>query len=302
MPTRKVPAGAEWLHEIKHDGYRLACRIDRGDVRLFTRSGSDWTARFPEIRDAASRLGVATAMFDGEAAVVLPDGRTSFQALQHALSGGPRRGLVYFAFDLLHLNGRDLSSAPLEDRKAVLLDLLGQPRADSVVRYSDHITGNGPAFFEQVRRLGLEGIVSKRRDLPYRPCRHDAWLKMRCLNRQEFVVGGFTDQAGSRGGLGALLIGVHDAAGRLCFKGRVGTGFTERLAVDLRRRLETLEQDACPFDPPPSGPLRRLAHWTRPVLVAEVAFTEWTAEGRVRQPSFKGLREDKRADEVMAER
>ncbi len=271
-------------------------------MSLFTRNGNEWTARFPQIRDAAAHLPVATALIDGEAAVVLPDGRTSFQALQHALSGGRQTGLVYFAFDLLHLDGHDVSQAPLEQRKAVLLTLLGQPGPTSVLRYSDHVVGNGPAFFDQVRRLDRGGLVSKRPALPYRPGRHDGWLKTRCINQQEFVVGGFTDPEGSRAGIGALLIGVRKPDGRLAFAGRVGTGFTQQYALDLRQRLDQLERKACPFDPPPTGPLARHAHWINPVLVAEVAFKEWTAEGRIRQPSFKGLREDKSATDVVRER
>ncbi len=233
--VRTPPEGPEWLHEIKYDGYRLGCLIDHGQVRLLTRRGNDWTSRFPEIRDAAARLRVTTAVLDGEAAIVEPDGRTSFQALQNAFGGGSRAGLVYFVFDLLYLDGEDIASQPLEARKERLQQLLGDP--DGMIRYSEHVIGHGAQVFAEACRLHLEGIVSKRRDLPYRPGRHDGWLKTKCVRQQEFVVGGFTDPEGSRVGLGALLIGYYGADGNLAFAGKVGTGFTQKSAIELRARL-----------------------------------------------------------------
>jgi len=313
--VKTPPAGDEWLHEIKFDGYRIGCRIRRGRVTLTSRNGHDWTAAFPEVADAAARLDTADALLDGEVAMVLPDGRTSFQALQNAFAGaGSRAPLAYFVFDLLRLDGRSLEALPLEERKARLQALVGRHGAGSPprkparrgaktgrIRYAEHVAGRGAEFFRQACRLGLEGIVSKRRDLPYHPGRHGSWLKTKCTLRQEFVIGGFTDPQGIRAGLGALLIGHYEDR-RLVFAGKVGTGFTHRGAIDLRKQLDAIEQPRCPFDPPPPGSLGRHAHWVRPALVCDVIFTEWTTDGRIRHPSFQGLRRDKAPREVVRER
>ena len=296
------PPGDEWLHEMKYDGYRIGCRIDKGHVSLISRNGNEWTEAFPEIADAARQLGARKALVDGEIAMVLPDGRTSFQALQNAFSGASRRGLVYFVFDLLHLEGATLLGLPLEARKRELLRLVGHPRSNARIRYSEHVVGQGDRMFAEACRLGLEGIISKRADAVYEPGRAESWLKTKCVHRQEFVIGGFTDPEGSRQGIGALLVGFYGGDNRLTFAGKVGTGFTAASARDLRRRLERLEQRDCPFDPRPAGRLGKNAHWVAPQLVAEVAFTEWTGEGRIRHPSFQGLRADKSARHVTRER
>jgi bifunctional non-homologous end joining protein LigD len=293
--------GDEWLHEIKFDGYRIGCHVRRGRVTLTTRNGNDWTAAFPEITTAAARLKVREALLDGEIAMLLPDGRTSFQALQNVVARtASRASLIYFVFDLLRLDGHSLEALPLEERKARLLALVGW-RATGRIRYADHVIGRGDEFLRQACGLGLEGIVSKRRDLPYHPGRHGGWLKTKCTLRQEFVIGGFTDPEGTRTGLGALLVG-HYALDRLTFAGKVGTGFTHTGALDLRRQLDAIEQKGCPFDPPPPGALARVAHWARPALVCEVVFTEWTSDGRIRHPSFQGLRRDKPPRTVVRER
>ncbi len=298
--VKAPPSGAGWLHEIKYDGYRIGCRIRDGRVTLISRNGKDWTAAFPEIAAAAKELPTKDALIDGEVAVVLPDGRTSFQMLQNAASGGSRGGtLIYFVFDLLRLDGQRLASLPLIERKARLKSLVGRRRSGRI-RYADHVEGNGLAFFKQAGRLGLEGIVSKRAGEPYRPGRHGDWLKSKCIHKQEFVIGGFTDPAGARAGLGALLIGYYER-GHLIFSGKVGTGFTQKGASELRRQLDALEQKKCPFTPPPEGALARTAHWVKPQLVCEVVFTEWTSDGRIRHPSFQGLRTDKKAQLVRRE-
>jgi bifunctional non-homologous end joining protein LigD len=305
------PRGDTWLHEIKFDGYRIGCRIENGRATLISRSGKDWTHRFPDIADAAVRLGVRDGLIDGEVAVVLPDGRTSFQHLQHAVAErtpapGPRRpgggsaSLVYFVFDLLRLEGERLDALPLEERKARLRTLVRR-RNGGRIRYVDHVEGQGETFFEQAGRLGLEGIVSKRRDLPYRGGRHDGWVKTKCIRRQSFVIGGFTDPAVTRAGLGALVIGCYEDD-RLVFCGKVGTGFSHETALDLRRRLDRASLASSPFDPPPPGRLGRTAHWVAPTLVCEVAFTEWTGDGKIRHPSFQGLRTDKKPCNVVRER
>jgi bifunctional non-homologous end joining protein LigD len=296
--VKESPDGDEWLHEIKYDGYRIGCMIRGREIRLVSRNNKDWTEKFPEIRDAALGLNLKQAVLDGEVAVELADGRTSFHALQMA-GAGSRARLFYFAFDLLELGGRDLRSLPLQERKAELQRLLA--KADSRrIRYAEHISGNGPGFYQEACRIGLEGIVSKRRDARYRPGRNRDWLKTKCSARQEFVIGGFTEREDEASSIGALLIGVNKA-GKLVFAGKVGTGFTHKGARALRAQLNKLKQSDCPFTPRPKGWLGRGAAWVRPELVAEVSFTEWTPDGKVRHPSFQGLREDKRAQEIVAE-
>jgi bifunctional non-homologous end joining protein LigD len=293
------PAGDEWLHEMKFDGYRVLCRIERGTVRLLSRNGKDWTDRLPGVARAASRFDARSAMLDGEVAVVLPNGVTSFNALQNALGGSTDDEPVYFVFDLLHLDGSDLTGTPLEQRKEALRSLLDASGADPILRYSDHVVGNGEAFLRHACRMALEGVVSKRRDAPYQSGRTRSWLKAKCIQEQEFVIGGFTDPEGRRSGLGALLLGVYDADGKLVYVGKVGTGFTTRDAIDLRQRLDALVQPTSPFARRPAGAVH--AHWVRPELVGEVEFTEWTPDGRLRHPSWKGLREDKPAHEIVRE-
>ncbi len=251
------PSGREWLHEIKFDGYRIGCRIRNGRVTLFSRSGKDWTDAFPEIAAAALTVGTGDALLDGEVTSLLPDGRTSFQALQNA--GGVRGTIVYFVFDLLRLDGARLDDLPLEERKARLRRVFGR-RKTGRIRYTEHVDGRGEAVFAEACRAGLEGIISKRRDLPYRAGRSGTWLKIKCIRRQEFVIGGFTDPQGTRAGLGALVIGCYEGT-RLVCAGKVGTGFTQKGALDVRQRLDRIGQARCPFDPPPPGPLARRAHW-----------------------------------------
>jgi bifunctional non-homologous end joining protein LigD len=288
------PDGDAWLHETKFDGYRILCRIRGADVRLLSRRGNDWTARFARVAAAAASLPVRSALIDGEVAVALTSGVTSFSALQKASDDD---ALTYFAFDLLHLDGADTTHLPLEERKTMLRRLV---RTRATIRYSEHLVGHGARVFADACRRGLEGIISKRRDGAYVGGRSREWLKTKCVREQEFVIGGFTDPEGARTGIGALLLGVHDSRHGLVYAGKVGTGFSALVATDLRRRLDALEQRACPFVERPPGSAR--SHWVRPELVGEVGFTEWTAEGRLRHPSWKGLREDKRATDVVRER
>jgi bifunctional non-homologous end joining protein LigD len=299
-----APEGDDWLHEIKYDGYRIGCVLKRGRARLISRNGNDWSERFAEVTAAAEALSAESALIDGEVAVLLPDGRTSFQALQNALGSRGGAHLVYFVFDLHELDGTDLRRKPLEERKAALRKLVekGGRRGDRLIRYSDHVVGQGPRVFEQACKTGVEGIVAKRRDEPHRAGRTTGWLKVKCVARQEMVIGGFTEPEGSRAGLGALLLGVYED-GALVYSGKVGTGFTQASARALRQRLDRIEQDDCPFQP---RPLARLvgkgAHWVAPRLVAEVAFAEWTADGRIRHPSFQGMRDDRSPLDVKRER
>ncbi len=294
------PAGPNWVHEIKYDGYRMLCRIAEGEVRMLSRTAKDWTASFAPLARTLARLPVASAWLDGEVVVVDAQGRTRFQALQNALSGERSATLTYFAFDLLYLNGVDLRGVALARRKRALNDLIST--APATVKYSEHFTAPGAEFLRNACALGLEGMVSKRADLPYQAGRGPAWVKMKCLRRQEMVIGGFTDPEGSREGFGALLLGVYGPDGRLTYSGKVGTGFTAASLATLHRTLVGLVQETPSFHNPPRGAEARRAHWVKPVLVADVAFTEWTADGTLRHPSFQGLRNDKPAHEVIRER
>ncbi|HEY8550979.1 MAG TPA: DNA ligase D [Vicinamibacterales bacterium] len=295
--VKTAPEGDDWLHEVKLDGFRMGLIVERGGTRLLSRNGKDWSARYPHVLEAVRDLRLTSGILDGELAMLLPDGRTSFQAMQNA--GGGAGTLVFFAFDLLALDGESLVRTPLEERKAALRRAI--PENHPVIRYVEHVVGNGPKVFAEACRARLEGIVSKqRRGLP-QPGRSREWVKTKCLQRQEVVIGGFTEPQGTRTGIGALLVGVYDGE-RLVWAGKVGTGFTARSAQALRQRLEAIRQPTSPFSPPPRGKLGREAHWVKPELVAEVAFTEWTTAGKIRHPSFQGLRDDKDPKDVRRER
>lgn len=295
----EAPEGPEWIHEQKFDGYRILAVKDGKEVQLLSRRFKDWTKQFPTIASAIAKLTPKRAILDGEVAAVMEDGRTSFQALQNSLSGDATN-LRYFVFDAIQIEDESLVALPLEQRKARLKKLLG--KKPGRLLYSDHIESSGKAFFELACKRGLEGIVSKRRDKPYLPGRGGTWVKTKCLLRQELVIGGFTDPEGSRNGIGSLLTGYYER-GKLVYAGKVGTGFSMKVLAELRKALEPMEQKTCPFDPEPArawtGPGR---HWVAPKLVAEVAFSEWTNDGRLRHPSFQGLRADKLPTEVVREK
>ena len=294
-----VPRGEEWIHEIKYDGYRALCEIRDGEARLITRHGKDWTDRFSPVAREAAKLPVRQAILDGEVVVLEPDGTTSFQTLQNALAENRQDDLVYFAFDLIYLDGYDLRGASLMDRKAALLELLAG--GGKAIRPGDHIEGDGEDFYRQACNFALEGIISKRADLPYHSGRNKDWLKVKCLKRQEFAIVGFTDPEKSRVGFGALLLAVNDAHGKLVYAGKVGTGFNDRTLRELRARMDKLEVPKPAFKNPPRGAEARRSHWLKPKLVGEVAFTEWTREGILRHPTFQGLREDKSPEEIVRE-
>jgi DNA ligase D-like protein (predicted ligase) len=304
--VQAAPDGDQWLHEIKYDGFRMHARLDRGEVRLLTRNGLDWTAKYPQIARAVAALPARQAYLDGELCGVRPDGITSFSMIQLASDAGNAAGLVFFLFDLLYLDGEDLSTRPLIERKERLARLL--PQTGSPLHYSDHQIGLGPAFYEKACPLGVEGIVSKRADAPYVPGNRGLWLKVKCLNREEFVVIGWTDPEGARPFLGALLLGYYDPAGRLTYAGRVGTGINQAELARLYRRLQPLAVDTMPLDVPPPRSTRfgsplvlSRVHWVRPELVAEVKFLTWTEDNLLRQVVYEGLREDKPAAEVRRE-
>lgn len=288
-----APQGDGWLHEIKFDGYRLMARIAHGQVQLTSRQGHDWSSRFPALLAAFGALRVESALVDGEVIALEPDGVSSFRRLQEALAAGRTGDLVFEAFDLLELDGEDLTETPLELRKALLERVI--PKQDggrAVLRYVGHIEGRGAALLEEVCRLGLEGIVSKRRDARYRSGRNDDWRKTKCIRQAEFVIGGYTESTSTRAGFGSLLLGAYGRNHELRYTGNVGTGFSTRQLRDLHAELTALETRACPFDVVPARTARGV-HWVRPELVADVEFAEWTRDGRLRQPVFRGIREDR---------
>lgn len=292
------PTGTHWLHEIKFDGYRLQAHIRRRGVKLLTRSGLNWTARFGEaIAVALADLKVQDAIIDGEVVAEGSGGAPDFSALQDALATGHTDRLVFYAFDLLYLDGYDLRRAPLTERKAGLAAMIGAP---GVVRYSEHFEENGERLLRHACRLGLEGVVSKLRDAPYRSGRGKEWIKSKCSNRQEFVVAGYVPSSVSSKAIGSLVLGYFDG-GKLIHAGRVGTGFSNKVAAELFRRLDTMSIPKSPFAKKLSAEDARRVRFVRPELVAEVEFRAWTAEGLIRHASFRGLRDDKTADEVFLE-
>ena len=294
--AERPPAGDDWLHEMKFDGYRILAFVEGGDVRLLSRNGLDWTDRFPRLVRDLPQLRAETALVDGEVVHLTEDGSSSFAGLQKALSEGRTDKLVYYAFDLLHVDGRDLTGLPLEERKATLRALVGDGAGG--IRYSDHHVGQGADFYSQACNLKLEGIVSKRRNSPYRAGRSRSWLKVKCLNRDELVIIGFTDPAGSRVGFGALILGYYDEAGALRDAGRCGTGFDNKLLTQLRRRLDALPRVPKPRSVPKGTPLKGV-HWVEPKLVGEVQYSGWTHDGILRHAAFLGVREDKSPEEVV---
>ncbi|AOF94518.1 MULTISPECIES: DNA ligase D [unclassified Sphingobium] len=289
-----VPSGDRWIHELKYDGYRTLLAIGGGEGRAYTRSGLDWSDRFAGLIGDAVTLDVASALIDGEAVVIMPDGRTSFQALQAALKGDPGK-IDYVAFDLLELDGEDLTQRPLLERKEMLAALIGEGRGH--LRYSDHIVGRGEELFKSFCGAGLEGVISKRVDARYSGSRSGSWVKTKCIRRQEFVILGWTPSDKQRG-FRSLLLGVNEK-GKLRFAGKVGTGFTGDEIERLMDLMAPLEQKTATVEAPRAAV--RGAHWIKPKLVAEVAYIEFTDEGVLRHSSYLGLREDKKPEAVVLE-
>ncbi|RIK81035.1 MAG: DNA ligase D [Planctomycetota bacterium] len=297
-----VPSGGGWLHEIKFDGYRILAFCDNGQVRLRSRRGNDWSQRFETIAAALSRSQFSGALFDGEVVVLGPDGRTDFQTLQNLMRRGNDADVVYYLFDLPFYRGHDVTDWPLVDRKRLLAAVLAsaRPKLPACVRLSDHIVGSGEEVAEHACRYGLEGIVSKRADSPYVQKRSADWLKVKCLRRQEFVVGGWTDRRSGPAGIGSLLLGFYRGAD-LVYCGRVGTGFTAQTQDELLERLKPLAAEGPPFASQSPGYHEPGTHYIRPEIVVEVQFGEWTEAGILRHAAFKGIREDKPPRQVGRE-
>jgi bifunctional non-homologous end joining protein LigD len=304
LPTLATtpPDGSDWIFEIKWDGIRLLILRQGGAVRLFTRSALDVTPRFPEVATAAAALAGGDLALDAEVVALDTRGRPSFHRLQRR-TGTRGRGPVdttvpvrAYAHDCLALDGRDLRRRPLSERNALLRALVGDAGA---LRYCDHVAGDGAVVLAHVRDLGLEGIVAKRRDAPYRGGRRREWLKIKCDRRQEFVIGGYTDPKRGRPHLGALHLGVY-AGRRLTYAGRVGTGFDDATLAELAGVLRTIPRRRSPFvaGTPPKGAEH---HWVRPLLVCEVRFSEWTPDGHLRHPVFLGMRPERRPATVRRE-
>ncbi len=303
--VKQAPDGPDWLHEIKFDGYRMHARLDSGRVQILTRRGNIWTDKYPAIATDLARLPATNAYLDGELCGVLPDGRTAFNLIQNASDIG-QGSLAFFLFDLLFIDGEDITGLPLVDRKTRLETLLNG--APGSLRYNDHQIDHGPAFHRLACERGLEGIVSKRVNARYEPDRR-SWLKTKCLNREEFVVVGWSDPEGSRHRIGSLLLGYYTPDGKLIYAGRVGTGMSVAELERVWRRLQPLAVGRLPLsEPPPRGSrsgsplvLSRV-HWVRPEMVVEVSYVEWTPDGLLRHVVYLGEREDKPAIEVRRDR
>lgn len=296
----EAPKGDQWLHELKFDGYRMLAHLQAGEVRFWSRNGKDWTEKFGNLIKVLKALPLKTAILDGEVVVVDQKGRSSFQRLQQSMSGAAVT-FVYQVFDVIYLDGYSLVRTPLVERKAVLESLLAPDKSKGQLRYSDHVVGNGEQFFNQACEYGIEGIISKLADSPYESTRNKNWLKVKCNKRQEFVIAGYTPSKKGFPGFGSLILGVYDT-GKLIYAGRVGTGFSIKQRLELQGKLDQIAQSTMPFAVKPKDPGLRDAHWAKPKLVGEVEFTEWTADGSIRHPSFQGLRADKKATEVVREK
>jgi bifunctional non-homologous end joining protein LigD len=294
----KPPKGDEWLHEVKFDGYRIQAHVAGGKVTMYTRRGHDWTDKYGAIEKALADLDVGGAVFDGEVVWQDEKGRSSFQKLQNAMKAENTSSLIYYIFDLLYLNGEDTKSLPLIERKEKLKALIegfGHPQ----IKYSEHFAGIGDKMIEASCHMDLEGIVCKRADAAYVPGRHDDWVKVKCIKRQEFVIGGFTDPEGSRVAFGSLLLGVYEGD-KLKFVGKCGSGFDHSLLRDINKRLRGLETDESPFSL--NAPRGRGLHWVEPKLACEVKYAEMTEGGHLRVPVFQGLRSDKPPKQITIEK
>lgn len=297
------PSHGDWQYELKLDGYRLLTRVDGRDVRCYTRNGNDWSSRLPRIVQAVRELKLPPCWLDGEVVALDEEGVPHFQMLQNAFDRGSTAELRYIVFDLLFADGEDLRELGQAERRERLRALLPDRRG-ALVRFSATLEGAPAKLLAASRAAGFEGLIGKRADAPYRSGRSRDWIKLKNGQRQEFVIGGYTDPQGSRTGLGSLLLGVHDESGALRYAGNVGSGFDEKTLAALHQKLSRLETPASPFEDGPQkvGTTRRaVPHWVKPKLVAEISFAGWTAGKHVRQGVFQGLREDKPPEQITVE-
>ena len=326
------PTHGDWLYELKFDGIRLLAIKNGKKIELISRNKNDLTQRFAELLDSLEALPAKEFVIDGEVVAVDNEGRSSFQLLQAREMENRKSPIYFYVFDLLQLNGKGLTSLPLHARKALLEKLCAD--ASDPLRFSGGLGGDPETLLKEVKRRGLEGIIGKLRDSVYEPGRRSgAWIKLKCVNEQEFVIGGYTPPQGARKFFGAILVGYYEK-GKLLFAGKVGTGFDTKTLVDLYKKFKKEERDDCPFADLPSKlaagrvrPIRhgtdssgqrtggqggqwvqgitpgmmRKMHWLNPVLVAQIKFAEWTRDGKLRQPVFLGLREDKAPAQVRRE-
>jgi bifunctional non-homologous end joining protein LigD len=288
--------GASWLYEVKYDGYRILAKIEGRRVRLITRNGHDWTAKLEHLAKALESMSLKPGWLDGEIVMLAANGGTSFQKLQNAFDTEHTRDIVYFLFDIPYYDGRDLTDIPLVERRELLGSVLAKAPAN--IRLSETFDASAADLVVSACKLGLEGIIGKRRDSGYSPRRSPDWIKLKCGHRQEFVIGGWTDPKGSRSGLGSLLLGVHDEAGELVYAGKVGSGFNEASLADISAKLKRHAAKSSPFHV--KVPEAK-AHWVKPALVAEVTFSEWTGAGHLRHPVFHALRTDKPPKAIVRE-
>ena len=289
---------AQWLCEIKFDGYRLLARVDGADIKLFTRNGHDWTSKLATLHAALAQQKLPRGWYDGE--IVVPDehGVPDFGALQRALDSNDTKDIVFYVFDLPHFDGQDMRSLGLEERRAELAQVLAPATSDRI-RLSEVFDVSIESVLGSACKLGLEGVIAKRRDSVYRSGRSTDWIKLKCGQRQEFVIGGYTDPQGARRGFGSLLLGVHDPQGHLLYAGNVRTGFSEASLQAIRKKLDALARTTSPFTGP--AEVAGKPHWVTPTLVAEVSFGEWTRDGHLRHSVFRSLRSDKPAHAVVRE-
>ena len=304
-----LPAQGKWIFEIKFDGYRMLARFDGGGrPRLHTSNGHDWSSKMPALIDELAALKLKDTWLDGEVVVLGPDGLPDFNALQNAFDGAATRDITYFVFDVPYFEGHDLRLAPLRERRALLESFLAS-RASEHVRLSSAFDADPVNLMRSVEQLRLEGLIAKRDDAPYVSRRTDSWLKLKTQQRQEFVIAGFTDRGGeaTAGEIGSLLLGVYDDQGRLVSVGNVGTGWSGKVAAELKRKLVKLETPKTPFATAPAGSKRWVRRagaperWVKPQLVAEVVFADWTPDGHIRHAKYVALRTDKPARQVTRE-
>lgn len=295
-----APSG-DWRYELKFDGYRMMARIDNGEVRLFTRNGHDWTAKLPRQAEALASLALESAWLDGEMIVTDQDGAPSFQLLQNAFESGKSGSIIFYLFDMPYLNGMDLRNVVIEERRAALAKVLERSE-DEILRFSEDFGEDAGDLLTSACQIRMEGLIGKRQGSLYVSRRSDDWIKLKCKQRQEFVIVGYTEPKGARTSFGALLLGLHDAdSGELRYAGKVGTGFNSETLRTIHAQLKPLETDAPAVSNPPTGFEAKGVHWLKPQLLAEIAFAQITNEGSVRHAVFHGLRTDKPADHITQE-